>query len=1226
MTCHPVSLVPQVVASTIEGSYGHHRTPWFESILDHIGASLAPRLPSAFTPLMLTSTVPGAREAIIANCVAPGVLVWVTGPTGAFAPLLAAWGANWRDIAEDSAGQVAPSRHEPTLALVEHVDGSGRLLPLQTIVRSIRERADNAVIVVDASVSFGADVAAFTTVDIDGIILVPEGALMGIPGLSIVAAGRRLLELVRWCRPRQRVRPYYFDLLKYEKAWAKRTTPYSPDISACVALSKALELIDASGGLEHHVAQHAVRATAVRQNLRGVGACVSDDTLTNAYTVCVLPDGVSARDVVYAAGERGVQVAPVHGDGSRLRIDHTGYLPAGTLEACCARIAAATRLGDDGDVRLSDRVIPEITSVDMIRPNIPPDRDLPVFEIPASEFVEQAVLHARRSGGNSSLEAYIRSAAEATFRAPHRHDSALLANRTIGFIGAGNIVRETVERCQRVGVRHILVYSPSLAAQLRTGERPNRAAGHKLLEYWVTRGVEVVGSSEEVFLRAHSIVLLPWFYDQAARAVFNKPLAYTNERLIDHAVLTAIERQGRADLIVNAAARGKLVDRAALLESVSAGWLRYYSDELPAPDDPLLAYRNVRFTGHVGGSCRQPQAVVGRNTHDILRRLVACLLDGAELETEDGDTYRVNVLNASLPRLTPWRSGAAHAGERVQQVRILITDRFDLDAVDIDGLRSEGWNIDVRDVSSEDPTAERLTHHLRAFRPHILMVRSRTRVDATVAAAACETSDLAAVIRPGVGIDNLYGGAQHLTEAGIRIINEPFGNSAAVAEMTMHFLVSAADNTLLAPGPTRVEPAVFAVMHEYRHPASPQIGSVITDVAGRLATWMGASAPAIILSGSGTGLMEAGLANLTEPGDHGLVISHGKFGERFVDIARALGRRVDVLAVPEPEWGRAISLSEVQSHLDKDAAESRGGGHPPISFLCLQQNETSSGIAYRADQLASIVRAVRSHNPGMAVIVDAISGAFAHHIDFDALDVDLLIVGSQKGLGVSSGLAFGQVSRRAWEKMLRLARYEGTPEQWLAESDRGRWIQSFAARQRVWYLSLLRLASQQQRLAFDAPPSAFHLLSTRRSLDMHDRDGGRDEVIARHARLAAAVRDGLAAAGLRAMADPAYHSDSVTPGLLPPEVTASTLRKQLEGLYGISIAGAQGDYWKRQMVRIGHLGFVYEGDIARCLRGVRTLLSDAARTADHEAATAAQSGSGALRAGHQEAPSDLRDA
>src|ERR687897_3733253 len=88
MSFHPVSSVPPVVASTIERSYGHHRTPWFEGVLDQIGQSLSPALPAAFTPLMLTATVSGAREALVVNCLAPGVEVWLSHKDCAFAPLV----------------------------------------------------------------------------------------------------------------------------------------------------------------------------------------------------------------------------------------------------------------------------------------------------------------------------------------------------------------------------------------------------------------------------------------------------------------------------------------------------------------------------------------------------------------------------------------------------------------------------------------------------------------------------------------------------------------------------------------------------------------------------------------------------------------------------------------------------------------------------------------------------------------------------------------------------------------------------------------------------------------------------------------------------------------------------------------------------------------------------------------------------------------------------------
>jgi aspartate aminotransferase-like enzyme len=233
------------------------------------------------------------------------------------------------------------------------------------------------------------------------------------------------------------------------------------------------------------------------------------------------------------------------------------------------------------------------------------------------------------------------------------------------------------------------------------------------------------------------------------------------------------------------------------------------------------------------------------------------------------------------------------------------------------------------------------------------------------------------------------------------------------------------------------------------------------------------------------------------------------------------------------------------------------------------------------------------------IIVDAISGAFAHRIDFDALDLDLIVTGSHKGLGVSSGLAYGALSRRAVARMLALGAIDAAVSDWTARPDAAAIVESFEQRQRVRYLSLPRLLLEQAgRLSSDEPPSVFHVLSTLRALDLHDADGGQDAVIARHADMARMVREGLAQAGLRAIAYAPFESDSVTPAFVPEGLTASELRKQLERQYGIAIAGAQGDYWKRQMIRIGHLGFVYPHDVARCLRALAVLYRQAAATAD----------------------------
>jgi aspartate aminotransferase-like enzyme/phosphoglycerate dehydrogenase-like enzyme len=1177
----PLSLLHRVVADTIEHSYGHHRTPWFEGILERIGASLAGAL-GARVPLMLTATTGGAREAVVANCVAPGGRVW-TSPGSAFVPLVETWGGNpieWSD----------PTRFEqdggdgPPLVLLDHVHTSGAVLNLERAVESIRRAASEALIVLDASVSFGADVATFDTLGIDAVLLAPEGALMGIPGLTIVAAGTTLLDHVRRCRTDLQTRPFYFDLLRYEKSWAKRTTPFSPDISASIALAKALELIEANGGLRGQVEQHAARAASVRRALTECGLIpvLPEAQATNAFTIADPARGIDDRalDAASSAGAH-VQSCRDAAHPHRIRIDHTGYLPEGTLARVIERLGAG-RTGSPAAADGSAAGLPSVADLRFAKAvpaDIPPANTLPIFDIPAGDFAAQAAVHAARLRGGAAFERRIGEAARATFRHPHRFNERTLTSRTIGFIGAGNITRHAVEKCRQLGIRRLMVYSPSLARGARA-----EASDHKGIDYWKSRDVVVAATAAEIFRKAHTIVLLPWFYDQNALNVFGRADAYLNHGLISAEVLELIEREGVADLLINAAARGALIDRAALGRAVADGWLRYYSDELPKPDDPLLALPEARFTGHVGGSCAQPQAAVARNTHRILRQLVPSLISGGELQPGTDAEYTIHVINAALDRPVPWRSAGGGGGA---PIRILITDPFDVPSLGFDRLRAQGHAIDVLDVSAEQPDSAAIAGYLRTFRPHILMLRSRTKVDHALASMAGEVTELAAVVRPGVGIDNLYGGVRELTRLGVRIINEPFGNSSAVAEMTLHFILSAAEETLLAPGPTRFRPEVFAVTDRYEHPATPAFRDAEAQLRQRIGAWFVTSAETVVVSGSGTALMEAGVVNFTGPDDRGIVISHGKFGDRFVDIAQARGRAVDLLRVDEPDWGRAITPEELKAQLDMRA---RAGEQ--VSFLCFQQNETSSGVTYHAPQLAEIVRAARAHAPGMMIIVDAISGAFAHPLHFDALDVDLLLTGSQKGLGVSSGLAYGMVSGRAIARMLQMGGFEGVVADWRRDARIEAVVSRFERRQKVRYLGLLRMLLDQERPEVVETPSVFHILSSLRALQQHDADGGREAVLARHAAMGQRVRDGLADAGLRPVSLPPFQSDSVTPALVPDGASAPELRKQVQALYGIAIAGAQGDYWKAQMIRIGHLGFVYPADVARCLRALRVLRRD----------------------------------
>jgi aspartate aminotransferase-like enzyme/phosphoglycerate dehydrogenase-like enzyme len=714
---------------------------------------------------------------------------------------------------------------------------------------------------------------------------------------------------------------------------------------------------------------------------------------------------------------------------------------------------------------------------------------------------------------------------------------------------------------------------------------------------------------DDVFTTAHVVVLLPVVYDERALRLFRKSPEYGNERMVDEELLARAERAGRLDLIINAAARDVLIDRPALTRAVRAGWLRYYSDEMPAPGDPLLACEGARFTAHVGGSCAAPQAAVARNTHRILRHVLA-QLRGAPAPARESDEHLPNVVNAHLlGDRAAARVAAAAASSQSAPVRVLLCDPFDVASLSFDRLRDDGASIEVHDVSAERLSPAALVERMLAVRPHILMLRSRTVVDEPVASSLVGCKELAFVIRPGVGVDNLYAGMERLSEAGIQIVNEPYGNSFAVAEMTLHFILAGTETTLLAPGPTKFNPQVFDVVSAYDPTSVSGLRRVQASVNKVLGDWLGSTAAAVTISGPGTALMEASIANLTLPGARGLVISNGKFGDRFVEIAAARRRVCHVLRVDEPDYGTAIAPEQLERAL-RDAAVNPGEPSAgAYEFLCFQQNETSSGVSYREEAIRRLVQAARAYNPKLMVIVDAISGALAHRLRVETLDVDALFLGSQKALGVSSGLAFGVFSSRARDLLVERSGWRGTFAALCKSPDRDRHLDEFDSLQHVHSTNLLRALVRAHREEFGDEPSIFHLLSTARALELFTAEGGVEAVVNRHERLARMARKGVESLGLETLARSPYDSDSVTVAVLPEGLSASAIRRSMAQETAIEVAGAQGDYWKPKMIRIGTLGFVSEADVVRCLRALGRSLAMSGHVSAEAVTTESASGS-----------------
>src|SRR5512140_2446214 len=147
---------------------------------------------------------------------------------------------------------------------------------------------------------------------------------------------------------------------------------------------------------------------------------------------------------------------------------------------------------------------------------------------------------------------------------------------------------------------------------------------------------------------------------------------------------------------------------------------------------------------------------------------------------------------------------------------------------------------------------------------------------------------------------------------------------------------------LFTPGPTPLLPAAQQAMAAADlHHRTPEFRAMFTRVREGLREFMGTKDDVIVLASSGTGAMEASVANLVNPGDAVAVITAGKFGERWVEICRAFGCDVRVISAP---YGLTPSVAQVRNAIT-----------PGVRAVFMQATESSTGVRHDVGAVAEMV-------------------------------------------------------------------------------------------------------------------------------------------------------------------------------------------------------------------------------------------------------------------------------
>ena len=358
---------------------------------------------------------------------------------------------------------------------------------------------------------------------------------------------------------------------------------------------------------------------------------------------------------------------------------------------------------------------------------------------------------------------------------------------------------------------------------------------------------------------------------------------------------------------------------------------------------------------------------------------------------------------------------------------------------------------------------------------------------------------------------------------------------------------------LFTPGPTPLLPAAqFAMAAADIHHRTPEFRALFLKVLAQLKVFVGTKNDVLLLSCSGTGAMEASVSNLTSPGDKVLVLTAGKFGERWVGLAKAFGCEPDVVTAP---YGETFDLAAVKAALK-----------PEHKAVYLQATETSTEVRHDVEAIARLVKETDA-----LLVVDGITGLGTTHFDVDGWGIDVLIGGSQKAVMIPPGLAYLSVSEKAWAAMEK-------------------------SKNPRYYFDLRKERKNATKGESAYTPAVALIAGLGAALDYiagqagGDLEKGRIALVDNAQVNAAATRAGLVALGFTLFA-PTAPAAAATAVAVPEGMDSGAVVKALKTRFALVTANGQGEM-QGKIFRVAHLGFFDYLDTVALLGAMEHIAKD----------------------------------
>ncbi|HEX5563319.1 MAG TPA: alanine--glyoxylate aminotransferase family protein [Sporosarcina sp.] len=363
------------------------------------------------------------------------------------------------------------------------------------------------------------------------------------------------------------------------------------------------------------------------------------------------------------------------------------------------------------------------------------------------------------------------------------------------------------------------------------------------------------------------------------------------------------------------------------------------------------------------------------------------------------------------------------------------------------------------------------------------------------------------------------------------------------------------EEMLLIPGPTPVVDSIYdAMASETRGHTDPRFVEIYKRSIENTREMFKTDGEVFVIAGSGTIGMEMALVNTVGAGERLLVISHGYFGDRFIQLGKAFGIEIDVL---QAEWGQQVAPEEVERQLSERTYKA----------VTITHADTSTGVAADLDALVPIVK-----KHGALVILDGVCATAAMEEDMSkeyggaGYKIDVVLTGSQKAIGVPPGLAivaFNQTALEARKQLGHIPAYYCDIENWIP------------------------IMHDPSKYFATPPVNLIYAYDEGMKLVLEE---GLEKRYARHTAYGRGVRSALREFGMKPLAEEEVAASTLSCFLYPEGVNDAEFRAALAGV-GLIVAGALAHLGGKAF-RLGHMGNTTEEMLVSAIEKIGEALKD----------------------------------